>query len=94
MSAAARWHVAWNGGGEARIVSLDGERIVLVSTVPLPPGSRPEGRLVEGGDAVRVKSHGSRKLEDGTFRVEGRALDLRKELRERLAAMVVNAVTS
>jgi len=93
MTGESRWHVAWNGGGEARIVSLDGERIVLVSTVPLPPGSRPEGKLLGGGDPVRVKSHGSRRLEDGTFRVEGRALDLRKELRERLAAMAEVAVT-
>lgn len=92
MTVAEPWHVAWDTGGEARVVALEGERIVLVSTVPLPPGSRPEGKLLRGGDALRVKSHGSRRLEDGNFRVEGRALDLRKELRERLAALAKGAL--
>jgi hypothetical protein len=93
MTGAPAWHLAWSQGGHARIAELVGERIVLVSTVPLPPGSRAEGAL-EGEGTLRVKSHGSRKQEDGTFRVEGRVLDLRRELRERLAKLAAGEVTS
>jgi hypothetical protein len=76
--------IAWAKGGEARVVAFapDGA-ITLRSTIPSPPGSRIEGSLA--GSSVRVKIHGARKQEDGTFVLEGRVLDLTRDLRARLA---------
>jgi hypothetical protein len=81
-------HVAWILGGHARLVALAGDAVTLVSTVPSPPGSRPEGKLLgEGGGAVRMKVHGCRAEGDGTFRLEGRLLDATRALRGVLAAL-------
>jgi hypothetical protein len=79
--------LAWVKGGTARVVKLSADAIVLVSTVPSPPGSRIDGALDDEPTAiVRVKIHGSRKQPDGSFLLEGRPIDLAKELRERIAA--------
>jgi hypothetical protein len=77
-------HVAWAKGGEADVVSLKDDAIVLRSTVPSPPGSRIEGALADGGGTLRVKIHSSKKQEDGAFVLEGRVLDMTRALRERL----------
>jgi len=77
--------VRWNGGGSATIEVVDVRTIVLRSTVPFPPGSRVEGILEGAGEVpLRVKVHASKKQPDGEFRVEGRPLDLTREVRERL----------
>ncbi len=84
--------VIWTRGGEARIVSIAADAIVLQSTVPAPPGSRIEGTI--GGAAgrikLRVKVHASKRDGDGDgqFVLQGRPLDLTREARELLAAMV------
>jgi hypothetical protein len=79
--------IAWVKGGTARVVKLTAETIVLVSTTPSPPGSRIEGALEdEPTTLLRVKIHGSRKQPDGSFLLEGRPIDLAKELRERIVA--------
>lgn len=78
-------HVRWTGGGEARVVTIDAQAIVLRSTVPSPPGSRIEGMLVgEPAAKLRVKVHGSKKQPEGDFVLEGRPLDLPRETRERI----------
>jgi hypothetical protein len=78
-------HVRWSRGGEARIVAIDAQVIVLRSTVPSPPGSRIEGALVGDPPAtIRVKVHGSRKQPEGDFVLEGRPLDLPRETRRRM----------
>jgi hypothetical protein len=78
-------HVRWTGGGEARVVTIDAQAIVLRSTVPSPPGSRIEGTLVgEPAARLRVKVHGSKKQPEGDFVLEGRPLDLPRETRERI----------
>ena len=92
------WHIAWVKGGHARVASIAVDAIVLSSTIPSPPGSRLEGRLlVEAGatDAtgetaatsatIRVKIHGSKRQPDGAFILEGRVLDATREVRARLA---------
>ncbi|MGD0525549.1 MAG: hypothetical protein ABSE49_10415 [Polyangiaceae bacterium] len=90
-------HVKWERGGEARVVTIDAQAIVLRSTVPSPPGSRIEGVLVGvGGEAagkmrLRVKVHGSKKQDDGSFVLEGRPLDLPRETREVLEGLVKGA---
>ena len=85
----------WDGGGEGRIVSLRGDAIVLRSTTPHAPGSRPTAVLA-GGSAIRVKAHRSKRdetLSDGKiFTVDGRVLDLTRDLRSIVeAALSTNA---
>jgi hypothetical protein len=82
-------HLTWTSGGDARIVSASAAAVSLVSSVPWPPGSRVSGTLLEPPHAtVRIKVHASRAEAEGTFRIEGRALDLSRALRERLEALV------
>ena len=95
--------IAWAKGGSARVVSVSADAIVLVSTVPSPPGSRIDGVIaagsVEGGAAspevaLKVKIHVSRREADGTFRLEGRPLDMTRAVRDRLTALVALAAPS
>lgn len=82
-------HVVWAKGGEARVVSIDAGAIVLRSTVPSPPGSRIDGTLRgEPPAALRVKVHASKRQGQGDFVLEGRPLDLTREVRERIEEMV------
>ncbi len=75
--------VAWAKGGEATVTAFVDGAITLRSSTPSPPGSRIEGALA-GGGTLRVKIHGSKKQPDGTFVLEGRALDMTRELRQRI----------
>jgi hypothetical protein len=84
--------LTWTHGGEAEIVAIGADTVTLVSSVPSPPGSRIEGTLVEGDAKVKVKIHASKKQDDGSFRLEGRPLDMTRELRERLVASVGNTL--
>jgi hypothetical protein len=82
-------HLGWAKGGEARIEKASADAIVLVSSTPWPPGSRIEGTLLaEPRATVKVKVHASKLLSDGTFRIEGRPIDLTKDLRARLEALL------
>jgi hypothetical protein len=88
-------HVKWERGGEARVLKIGAQAIVLRSTVPSPPGSRIDGVLVgdAGGEPpgklrLRVKVHGSKKQDDGAFVLEGRPLDLPRDTREVLERLV------
>lgn len=89
-------HLAWAKGGAARFVSIVGEQVVLTSTTPAPPGARLEADLVAGvaeGEAkprVKVKSHGSKKEENGTFTLKGRLVEVNRVLRERLVALLAS----
>jgi hypothetical protein len=81
--------VRWAKGGQARIVSVDTRAIVLISSVAVPPGSPIEGTLEGDPPAVlRVKVHASRKLPEGDYRIEGRPIDLSRDVRERLEALL------
>jgi hypothetical protein len=74
--------------GEAEFVSVEGEAVVVRSSVPAPPGARLDGTLTGDPPApVRIKSHGSKKEEDGSFTIKGRLLDATRELRERVASL-------
>lgn len=80
--------LTWAKGGHAEVVSLAGDLIVLRSTTSAPPGARLEAVLErEPKAAVKLKSHGSHKEEDGTFTLKGRLIDATRELRERLTAL-------
>ncbi len=78
----------WEGGGEAELKSLVEEAAVLRSTKPFAPGSRPLATLANGA-AVRLKTHRSKRedCDDGkSFTIDGRVLDLTRELRAFLTA--------
>lgn len=82
-------HIAWERGGQARILTASAAAVSLVSSVPWPPGSRVSGSLLDAPHAtLRIKVHASRGESDGTFRIDGRPLDLTRELRERLEVLV------
>ncbi len=70
-------------GGEAVIAAMDGDHVTLSSTTSAPPGATVEGTL-EGGTPVRVKVRGCKRDAEGRFVIEGRVIDLSRELRERL----------
>ena len=75
-------HVRWERGGEANVLSLEVDAITLRSSVPAPPGARVKGVLDEIGNAqILVKVHGSKKQSDGSFLIEGRAIDMKRDLR-------------
>jgi hypothetical protein len=94
--------IAWANGGEARLVSITVDALVLTSTVPWPPGSRIEGTVLgEGSEAadgpvsaggpaalLKLKVHASRRQPQGDFLLEGRPIDLRRELRVHLEERV------
>ncbi len=87
----ADFPIAWAKGGSARVVSVSADAIVLQSTIPSPPGSRIDGLIAKteaaAETAVKVKIHVSRREADGTFRLEGRPLDMTREVRDVLVAM-------
>jgi hypothetical protein len=84
--------VKWARGGEATITRVAGDLISLLSTVPSPPGSSLEGTL-DIGAALRVKVSGSKKQTDGSFVIEGRCIDMPKELRVELEAASAKSPT-
>jgi hypothetical protein len=81
-------HLVWAKGGEARVVRVVADAVTLRSTIPSPPGSRIEGLLAGDPPApLRVKVHASRRQADGDFILEGRLLDITRDLRARLEAL-------
>ena len=87
-------HLRWLKGGEARVLELSASSVTLESTTPSPPGSRIDAVLVGSDRPLRVKIHASRKESSGMFRLEGRPIDLSRELREELLAMLREAVSA
>jgi hypothetical protein len=82
-------HLRWVKGGDARVLELTASSIKLESTTPSPPGSRIDGVLIGSDRVVRVKIHASRKDTSGRFQLEGRPIDLSRELREELITMLL-----
>ncbi len=80
-------HLAWAKGGHAEVVAIEDDRVTLRSTTSAPPGARLEATLASG-EAVKIKSHGSHREEDGTFTLRGRLVDATRELREAVASLV------
>ena len=82
-------HLVWTKGGFARFLKVSDSALTLLSTVPSPPGSRIEGTFVDAPTlACRVKIHASRRQADGTFLLEGRPIDLTKEVRAHAALLL------
>jgi hypothetical protein len=76
----------WSKGGEADLISLAGDIIQVRSTISSAPGSRLDATLA-GGAGFRVKVHRCQKREVG-FEIEGRLIDLRREVRGELEALL------
>jgi hypothetical protein len=85
-----RARLVWLKGGQGTIESLAGDAIVIRSTISSPPGSRLDSQLVgingEPGPNLRVKIHNSKKQDDGMFLLDGRALDMTREVRQFIGA--------
>jgi hypothetical protein len=74
-------------GGEAVIIAFDADdRVILSSTASSPPGSVIDATL-NGTESIRIKVRGCKRDEE-RFRIEGRILDVSRQLRERLSALV------
>ncbi len=73
MTVAARLKFAGGGGGT--IEKIEGDRVELVCDAAFAPGSRPEATLEEGAQPIWIKVHGSRREENGLYRVTGRLLN-------------------
>ncbi|HQY62983.1 MAG: hypothetical protein IPF92_09410 [Myxococcales bacterium] len=86
---ASSWHLAWSRGGFARFVKVSDTALTLSSTVPSPPGSRIDATFVDAPQlGFRVKIHASRRQPDGTFVLEGRPIDLTREVRAHALALM------
>ena len=83
--------VLWvDGAGEARLISIEEDAITFLSAVPWPPGSRVQGTAFGASTEVslRVKIHSSKRNPDGEFLLRGRPLDLTRDARSALEAML------
>ena len=79
-------------GDDATIVKLAGESISLMATISAPPGASLEGKIdLRNGEPLRVKVHGSKKQTDGSFIIDGRCVDMTRELRKELEMLVAKS---
>ncbi len=76
--------LALEGGEQAELVESDGERVVLIATRAYPPGATLSGVAAGLEAPFLVKVRGSKRREDGRFRVEGRHVNLSRAQRQRL----------
>jgi hypothetical protein len=75
----------WDKGGEAEVIESDGDRIVVLSTTPHPPG-RPLSAKTPDGIAYHVKVRGCQRQSETPlrYRVDGRLFNLEREPRAHL----------
>lgn len=81
--------ISWTTGGEAWIVAIGADAVTLESTTPAPPGARVEGVLLASpGSKLRVKVRATRREASGRFRIDGRPIDLTREVRAALLGLM------
>jgi len=84
-------HVRWAKGGAASFTAASDDAVTLRSTIPSPPGSRLDGVLfateTDPEVAIRVKIHGSKREDDGSFTLRGRLVDFTRAVRERIHSL-------
>ena len=85
----SRLEMTLTGGGTARLLGLDGDRVQLLATRAAAPGSRLSAALADGRQ-VRLKVHRSVRTGD-EFTVAGRLIDTTRQLREFLALHAASA---
>ncbi len=73
-------------GGTLCVLEVDGEHVVVLSSLSSPPGS-PLEAVLDGG-TLRIKVRSCQRVEPDdagrTFRIEGRLVSLTREQRESL----------
>ncbi len=77
--------IVLSSGQRGAIVRLTGERVWLQSPIAAAPGARVEAQL-DSGLAVSVKAQRCVKRSDGGFDVQGRIVNMTRELRNILTA--------
>jgi hypothetical protein len=86
----SQWHLA--GDGTATVVTLDGERVQLHSSLPFPPGATVIGVARQSDPQapadleLRVKVRDCRRQANGLFTIEGRFVSLPRAVRVALQA--------
>jgi len=80
--------VAWVRGGEGRLTALEGERATIASSVSTAPGTPLDGKFGSGA-AFRIKVARCRR-EGEVFVIQGRLVDLSRELRTALLAALAD----
>jgi hypothetical protein len=81
----ARW--TWARGGSASVASIDGDGLVVHSTVAFPPGA-PLVALSDNRVTFEMKVRTCRKLATGAFEIAGKLVNATRPLREQLIAAV------
>lgn len=75
----------WQGGGEATVAANDGVHATLHSSRQAAPGTPLWADVdLASGTAVRFKVKSCRRLDDATFELQGRWVDLPKRVREEM----------
>lgn len=72
-------------GKTAQLLETDGDKTVVASPIPSPPGSTLAGTIEGVATELQVKVKSCRK-EGDLFRIEGRLRNATRELRDRLLA--------
>ncbi len=80
--------VTWSLGGDAVVLTVQGDVLSLRSSRAFPPGAPAAGTLAgEVAIALTLKVAGSRREDDGRFVVRGRLVSPTVALRAALAAL-------
>ncbi len=80
--------VTWSLGGDARVLTVQGDVLSLRSSRAFPPGAPAAGTLAgEPPIALTLKVAGSRREDDGRYVVRGRLVSPTVALRAALAAL-------
>ena len=72
------------GGGRARLLETDGERIVLLSERSAPPGAMLDALFDGLGYKIKVRSCRREPDDEQRYRIEGRLVNLARAAREKL----------
>jgi len=79
----------WRGGGEGTIVESDGVFATLHSSLQAAPGTPLWADVaMKSGKVVRFKVKGCHRLDENTFVLKGRWVDLSKPMREELLSSI------
>jgi hypothetical protein len=79
--------VSISGHGTGRIVSVEGARVVLETEAAAPPGASLSCDVEGMPLPFKVKVSGCKRTAPGTFRIEGRFVDLTREQRLAIESM-------
>jgi hypothetical protein len=79
--------VSISGRGPGRIISTDGSRVVLEAGTAAPPGASLTCEAEGAIPPFKIKVSACKRSAEGTFRIEGRFVDLTREQRAALESM-------